>query len=153
MLDYVPCGNNVGSPVRLLCTKEMENLATELADKYDFVIYDFPSIDIVPDAGIMMPVVDDVILVAAVNETSKQQLDDAKRKVRSYGDKYMGVILNKLELSDYKHYVKNYDYFGKNKLREKHAQDMKKLKENAGNKQQEVQKTDKEQKNNKGRKA
>lgn len=152
-LDYIPCGNNVGSPVRLLCTKEMEKLAAELAEKYDFVIYDFPSIEIVPDAEIMMPVVDDVILVAAVNETSKQQLDDAKRKVRSYGDKYMGVILNKLELSDYKHYVKNYDYFGKNKLREKHVQDMKKFKENTGNKQQEVQKKDKGQKINKERKA
>lgn len=151
-LDYIPCGNNVGSPVRLLCTKEMEKLVAELAEKYEFVIYDFPSIEIVPDAEIMMPVVDDVILVAAMNETSKQQLDDAKRKVRSYRDKYMGVILNKLELSDYKHYVRNYDYFGIKKLHEKHVQDMRKLKENAGNKQQEVQKTDKGQKN-KERKA
>lgn len=142
LLDYIPCGNNVGSPVRLLCTKEMEKLAIELSEKYEFVIYDFPSIGIVPDAGIMMSVVDDVILVAAVNETSKQQLENAKSKVKSYGNKYMGVILNKLEMTDYSHYVKNYDYFGKDKLRKKHAQDMKKINES---KQVENEKTDKEE--------
>lgn len=126
-LYYIPCGNNVGSPVRLLCTKEMETLAGELNDEYDFVIYDFPSIGIVPDAGIMMSVVDDVILVAAVNETSKQQLDSARNKVKSYGDKYLGVILNKLDLTEYRHYVKNYDYFRKEMLVKKHARNMKKV--------------------------
>lgn len=133
-LYYIPCGNNVGSPVRLLCTKEMEKLAGELTEEYDFVIYDFPSIDIVPDAGIMMSVVDDVILVAAANETSKQQLEEAKNKIKSCGDKYLGVILNKLELSEYKHYVKNYDYFTKDNLRKKHTKDMKKVKENTDSK-------------------
>lgn len=126
-LYYIPCGNNVGSPVRLLCTKEMETLVGELNNEYDFVIYDFPSIEIVPDAGIMMSVVDDVILVAAVNETSKQQLDSARNKVKSYGDKYLGVILNKLDLTEYRHYVKDYDYFRKEMLVKKHAKNMKKV--------------------------
>lgn len=132
-LYYIPCGNNVGSPVRLLCTKEMETLVRELNDEYDFVIYDFPSIEIVPDAGIMMSVVDDVILVAAVNETSKQQLDSAKSKVKACKDKYLGLILNKLELPEYRHYVKNYDYFRKDLLVKKHAKDMKKIRENTNN--------------------
>ena len=131
-LYYIPCGNNVGSPVRLLCTKEMETLVGELNDEYDFVIYDFPSIEIVPDAGIMMSVVDDVILVAAVNETNKQQLDSAKSKVKVCKDKYLGLILNKLELPEYRHYVKNYDYFCEDLLVKKHAKDMKKIQENTG---------------------
>lgn len=129
LLDYIPCGNNVGSPVRLLCTREMERLAEDLAGEYDFVIYDFPSIEIVPDAGIMMSVVDGVILVAAANETSKKQLEHAKRKVRVFRDKYMGVILNKLEMTEYRHYVENYDYFGKDKLISKYAKDMKRVRE------------------------
>lgn len=149
LLDYIPCGNNVGSPVRILCTKEMEKLAIELSQKYDFVIYDFPSIEIVPDAGIMMSVVDDVILVAAVNETSKQQLENAKSKVRMYGNKYMGVILNKLELTDYSHYVKNYDYFGKDKLRKKHAQDMKKVREGKKVDNEKTEKVEKKEKTEK----
>ncbi len=136
-LYYIPCGNNVGSPVRVLCTKEMETLVGELNDEYDFVIYDFPSIGIAPDAGIMMSVVDDVILVAAVNETSKQQLDSAKSKVKACKDKYLGLILNKLELAEYRHYVKNYDYFSKDILVKKHAKDMKKIQENIGNSENE----------------
>ena len=88
-------------------------------ENYDFVIYDFPSIENVPDAGIMMSVVDDVILVAAMNETHKEQLESAKAKVKTYPGKYMGVILNKLDLSEYRHYVKNYDYFEKQLFRKK----------------------------------
>lgn len=130
-LDYIPCGKVQESPVRLLCTKKMEKLAVDLSEKYDFVIYDFPSLDIVPDAGIMMPVVDDVILVAAVDETTRSQLDNAKNKVKSYGDKYMGVILNKLDIADYRHYRRDYDYFIESNMSKKHALDMKHVKTDA----------------------
>ncbi len=128
-LDYIPCGNNEESPVRLLCTKEMEKLDEKLKEEYEFVIYDFPSIEIVPDAGIMLPVIDDVILVAAVNETSKSQLDSAKLKVKSVEGKYMGTIVNKLEMAEYKHYVKDYDYFKKEKLKKKHNKNLKRAKD------------------------
>lgn len=126
-LDYVPCGNNGESPVRLLATREMELLDSELKEKYDFVIYDFPSVNIVPDAGIMIPVVDDVILVAGMNETTKDQLATAKAKVKETEGKYMGVIANKLELPEYRHYVKDYDYFKSDKLKATHDRRMKRL--------------------------
>lgn len=150
-LYYIPCGNNAGSPVRLLCTKEMELLAEELAEEFDFVIYDFPSIGIVPDAEIMMSEVDDVILVAAVDETTKQQLDAAKNKVKTYEGKYLGTILNKLELADYKHYVRNYDYFRKDNLRKKYAQDIKEIRKNDESKQI-IEAERKEKKENRTRK-
>ena len=126
-LDYVPCGNSGESPVRLLATREMELLDSELKEKYDFVIYDFPSVNIVPDAGIMIPVVDDVILVAGMNETTKDQLAAAKAKVKETEGKYMGVIANKLELPEYRHYVKDYDYFKSDKLKAAHDRRMKRL--------------------------
>ena len=127
-LDYVPCGNNDESPVRLLATREMELLDSELKEKYDFVIYDFPSVNIVPDAGIMIPVVDDVILVVGMNETTKEQMAAAKAKVKETEGKYMGVIANKLELPEYRHYVKDYDYFKSDRLKEAHKRRMKRLK-------------------------
>lgn len=123
-LDYIPCGSNGESPVRLLATKEMEILDSMLKSKYDFVIYDFPAVTIVPDAGIMVPVVDDVILVAGVNETTKDQLAKAKAKVK---EKYMGVIVNKLELAEYRYYVRDYDYFKSDRLKETHDRRMKRL--------------------------
>lgn len=124
-LDYIPCGRGGESPVRLLATKEMEKLDSELKEKYDFVIYDFPSINIVPDAGILIPMADDVILVAAVNETTQNQLASAKARVKETEGKYMGVIVNKLELSEYRHYVKDYDYFKSDRLEKAHNKKMK----------------------------
>lgn len=127
-LDYIPCGNNEESPVRLLATKEMETLDKTLKESYDFVIYDFPSINIAPDAGILLPVVDDAILVAAINETTKDQLAAAKSKLREVEGKYMGVIVNKIELAEYKHYVKDYDYFKIERLKKAQKENMKKIK-------------------------
>lgn len=125
MLDYIPCGNDTQSPVRILATKEMEKLDKELKENYDFVIYDFPSIEVVPDAEIFIPVVDDVILVAAMNETTNSQLVNAKAKIKKEG-KYMGVIVNKIEISEYKHYVRDFDYFRADKLRKLYKHKMKK---------------------------
>lgn len=67
--------------------------------------------------------------MAAINETSRKQLEEAKNKIKSYGDKYMGVIVNKLDMPEYKHYVKDYDYFVKNELNKRHFQNLKKAKE------------------------
>lgn len=126
-LDYIPCGRSGGSPVRLLATREMEKLDSRLKKDYDFVIYDFPSINIVPDAGIMIPVADGVMLVAAVHETTQTQLDSAKMKVRGTEGKYMGVIVNKLQLPEYRHYVKDYDHFRSEKLKKAYSRSMKDL--------------------------
>jgi capsular exopolysaccharide synthesis family protein len=116
-LDYIPCGSDSGSPVRLIATSAMEQFDAKLKEKYDFVVYDFPSVNIVPDAGIMIPVVDDVLLVAAMNETTRSELARAKAAVKKTPGKYMGVIANKLAISDYRHYINDYDYFGEDKLK------------------------------------
>jgi capsular exopolysaccharide synthesis family protein len=124
-LDYIPCGKSIESPVRLFATPAMEDLDETLKKDYDFVIYDFPSINVVPDAEILFPLVDDVILVAAINETTKKQLEAAKSKAKGADGKYMGVIINKLDMEDFRHYVKNYDYFKADNLKKTYLKRMK----------------------------
>ena len=67
LLDFIPGGRNVTSPVRLLCSQNMEKLITELKETYDYVIFDFPSITIVPDAQAVLNYVDGIVLVTALN--------------------------------------------------------------------------------------
>lgn len=126
-LDYIACGNSHESPVKLLCSKEMETLDKKLRDEYEYIIYDSPSIDIVPETEVMVPMVDNVILVVAVDETSTPQLKAAKAKVKAVDGKYMGTILNKLDISDYKHYTKQYDYFKTERLERKHKKDIQRI--------------------------
>lgn len=125
-LDYIPCGSFSESPVRLFCSQVMEQLVEQLEQAYDYIIYDFPSINVVPDAEILMPIVDGVMLIAALNETGKKQLADAKQKV--IPEKYMGVIANKVDPAQYRHFSKDYDYFKEQKLNSRFKAGIKKNK-------------------------
>lgn len=109
--EYIPSGSISSSPVRLFCSSQMEYFTQEIKEEYDYIIYDFPSLNIVSDANIIFPYVDGIILVAALEQTTKRQLNAAKRKLKEYQNKYYGLIVNKVEMSQYKKHIKDYNYF------------------------------------------
>lgn len=131
LLFYISSGSITNSPVRLLCSLRMEEFVEEVSNEYDYVIYDFPSLNIVSDASILFPFIDGIILVAALKQTTKRQLKDAKRKVEEYQSKYYGLIVNQVGITEYEKYIKDYDYFGE-KNRVKHHLKEKKLKKDMG---------------------
>lgn len=110
-LSYIPCGDYSESSTRILCSTRMEKLLEAVKEEYDCVIFDFPSIAVVPDAQILFQMVDGIVLMAALGETRKQQIKDAKRKVFPYVDKYYGMIVNKVQLDLYKSSERDYDYY------------------------------------------
>lgn len=110
-LSYIPCGSHCDSPVRLFCSHNMEQLVEELEQKYDYVIFDFPSISVASDVEILMPFVDSIALVAALDITSKKQLREAREKLAPLGEKYLGVIINAVPMKQYKKQFKDFDYF------------------------------------------
>lgn len=127
-LSYIPCGATTNiSPVRLLCSSKMEKLVEELKGNYDFIIFDFPSIDIVPDADILIPSIDAVALIAAMRKTTKQQLAEAKMKMELYEDKYAGLVINRVDMMQYKKYNHDYDYFRADNLNDKYEKNLKKM--------------------------
>lgn len=136
-LDYISCGNVDGSVVSLLCSPEMSSLMESVSKEYDYIIIDSPSINIVSDSDILFQYVDGIALVAAIDKTTKKQLEDAKRKVSHYSDKYYGLIINQVDMKQYKDYVKDYDYFEKNNMAKKYLDDMKKVSKKRGTKQRE----------------
>lgn len=110
-LTFIPCGSNTDNATRLLCSTTMEKLLEEVKKEFDCVIFDLPSLTIVPDAQILFQSVDGIVLLAALGETGKSQIKEAKRKVAPYADKYYGMIVNKVQLDMYRRNVKNYDYY------------------------------------------
>lgn len=110
-LYMFPCGECKINPTRLLCSSDFEKTIKDLEERYDFIILDVPSISIVPDASALLPVVDHIILVSAIGETSKDQIHYAKRKAAHYADKYFGMIINKVDMKEYRQVIRNYDYY------------------------------------------
>lgn len=110
-LHYIPCGEYTESSTRILCSTKMEKLLEAVKDEFDCVIFDFPSIAVVPDAQILFKTVDGIVLLAALGETRKNQIKDAKRKISPYMQKYYGMIINKVSLDLYKLNERDYDYY------------------------------------------
>ena len=89
----------------------MQPLMAELDACFECVIYDLPSISVVPDAQVLFKQVDGIAMVVALGETRKKQIKDAKRKVAPFEGKYYGMIINKVERKVYRMNLKDYDYY------------------------------------------
>lgn len=114
-LSYIPCGNFAASPARLFCSGMMKKLLEYAERNFDYVIFDFPSVSVAPDAQILFGDVDGIVLVSALEGVTKRQIKKAKQKVKPFADKYYGMIINKIDLKLYKKYIKKYDYYFVNK--------------------------------------
>lgn len=110
-LSYIPCGKFAASPARLFCSEVMQSLLAYVNENFDYVIFDFPSIAVAPDAQILFGEVDGIALVSALERVTKKQVKEAKRKVAPYAEKYYGMIINKIEMSMYRKFVQRYDYY------------------------------------------
>lgn len=119
-LYYVPSGEAAASSVRLLCSENMGGFVLKTREKFDFVVYDCPSITVVPDAEVLSHWVDGIALIAALSITTKRQLADAKTAVSKFGDKYFGMIVNCVDDWQYQRMYPQHDYFDTERLNKAH---------------------------------
>lgn len=110
-LYYIPCGEYFENATRILCSAKMMELIDTVKRHYDCVIFDLPSINIVPDAQVLFGKVHGIVLVSALGETRKSQIKDAKRKIAPFSENYYGMIINKVEKDVYRRNLKDYDYY------------------------------------------
>ncbi len=115
-LSFIPSGDCVENPVRLLCTERMEKMVRFLKEKYDYVIFDLPSINTVNDAEILIPETDRYILVTALNVSTKREVLDARLELSRFEDHYAGMIVNRVEARQYRRQIRDYDYFSHENL-------------------------------------
>ncbi len=110
-LSYIPCGELIDNPVRLLCSNKMNIARDELSNTYDFIIYDMPAINAAMDAKVIAVNVDATILVSAIGDTSKRGLVEAANALTEVKANLIGTIVNKLDMEQYTDANCDYDYF------------------------------------------
>ncbi len=118
-LYYIPCGELIDNPVRLLCSNKMNIAKEELSSTYDFIIYDMPAINAAMDAKVIAVNMDATILVSAIGETSKVGLVDAVNALNDVQANFIGTIINKLDMEQYISINEDYDYFQKERYAKK----------------------------------
>jgi Mrp family chromosome partitioning ATPase/capsular polysaccharide biosynthesis protein len=98
-LLLLPSGPTPPNPAELLGSRRMSALLVDWAATADIVILDTPPLLAVTDAAVLAARSDGVVLVAAVNETGREQLKHSVDVLQGTGARLLGVVANKVPMS------------------------------------------------------
>ncbi|SNH07175.1 capsular polysaccharide biosynthesis protein Cps4D [Streptococcus pneumoniae] len=109
-LFVVQSGSVSPNPTALLQSKNFNDMIETLRKYFDYIIVDTAPIGIVIDAVIITQKCDASILVTATGEANKRDVQKAKQQLKQTGKLFLGVVLNKLDISVDKYGV--YGFYG-----------------------------------------
>lgn len=98
-LFVVQSGSVSPNPTALLQSKNFNDMIETLRKYFDYIIVDTAPIGIVIDAAIITQKCDASILVTATGEVNKRDAQKAKQQLEQTGKLFLGVVLNKLDIS------------------------------------------------------
>ncbi len=98
-LDVLPMGVMPPNPTELLLTDKFASLLDELKSRYDYIFFDCPPVEIVPDAMIVEKFCDSTIFVVRAGLMDKRLLPDMEELYDSKRLKSMSLILNGVDYS------------------------------------------------------
>lgn len=114
-LYVIPSGNIPPNPSELLVSENMIDLIEKLKEICDIVIVDGPPTQLVTDSLILTRIVDSTVIVAASNQTKKDNLHRIINNIQKVGGKIAGIVVNKIPISS-KEYNQTY-YYGSKALK------------------------------------
>lgn len=113
-LFVIQSGSVSPNPTALLQSKNFNDMIETLRKYFDYIIVDTAPIGIVIDAAIITQKCDASILVTATGEVNKRDAQKAKQQLEQTGKLFLGVVLNKLDISVDKYGVYgSYGNYGK----------------------------------------
>ena len=112
-LDIITTGPIPPNPSELLASDKMKELIKNLKSMYDIVIIDGTPSKLVTDSIILSTDVDNTILIANYRKTKMEEIGSMINNINNVRGNIVGIILNKVKISNRKYY-QNY-YYNKNK--------------------------------------
>lgn len=113
-LFVIQSGSVSPNPTALLQSKNFNDMIETLRKYFAYIIVDTAPIGIVIDAAIITQKCDASILVTATGEVNKRDVQKAKQQLEQTGKLFLGVVLNKLDISVDKYGVYgSYGNYGK----------------------------------------
>lgn len=104
------------NPTELLASKKMQTMVNELAERFDYVIYDTPPCLGISDVSVLGRYMDATILAVKHDSTEKKLVSRAKNNLTNAGIKIIGAILTEYkagaDASDAYYYSYGGYYYG-----------------------------------------
>ena len=111
-IAVIPSGVIPPDSSTLISSDEMKKLIGVLKENFDYVIFDFPPINIVSDAALLASELDGYLIVVNHEYSEYHMVEDAIRQMRLANAKILGFVYNgKGEHSHYYNYGK-YGHYG-----------------------------------------
>ncbi len=107
-LFVIQSGSVSPNPTALLQSENFNTMMETLRKYFDYIIVDTAPIGVVIDAAIVTQKCDASILITAAGETNRREIQKAKEQLEHTGKPFLGVVLNKLNISS-----KEYGSYGK----------------------------------------
>lgn len=103
------------NPSELLGKDKFARMIDRAKKDYDYIIIDAPPLGSVIDAAVIAKVCDASVLVIAANSVSYKFARKVKDQLARTGCPILGVVLNKVDMSQNKYYGKYYGNYGAKK--------------------------------------
>jgi capsular exopolysaccharide synthesis family protein len=104
------------NPTELLGSEKMGKLVKQLKQFFDYILFDSSPLLVVPDALVLAPHTDGLILVVWGGKTPRESLRKAREQLDLMKFRPLGVIINHLNIRDHNYYYKDhyyhYQYYG-----------------------------------------
>ncbi|EIT83969.1 capsular polysaccharide biosynthesis [Fictibacillus macauensis ZFHKF-1] len=97
-LFVLTSGSTPPNPSELLNSKAMETLISEVAEQFDYVLFDSPPLLYVTDAQVLANRCSGVVLVATSGQTEREEARKAKELLENASAVILGVVLNGKEV-------------------------------------------------------
>ena len=111
-VDIISSGTIPPDATALINSEEMVNLLKLLKEQYDYIILDFPPINIVSDAVLLSGMIDGYLMVVRHNLSEYKKVSEALRQMQFAGAKIAGFVYN--GKSNDKKYYKRKGYYYRN---------------------------------------
>ncbi len=93
-LDFITFGAIPPNPSELLSSDSMSQMVSFLEQKYDYIIFDTPPVNMVVDMVPLIGLCDGVVFVVKNNETTLPDFNRAVETIKRNNGKILGIIIN-----------------------------------------------------------
>jgi capsular exopolysaccharide synthesis family protein len=97
-LWVLPSGSLPPIPSQLLGSRRLPEMIALLSEGADMVLFDVPPLMAVPDASMLAPHVDGVLLAVSAGRTKREHLRRAQQRLARVGAHLVGAIMNNVPL-------------------------------------------------------
>lgn len=99
-LFVLPCGPVPPYPAELLSSEKMENLVGQLAERFEYLVFDSPPVMVVTDASILSRLVDGTVLVIDHGRVTREEAIRATEQLKKVHANMLGAVFNQVPYSD-----------------------------------------------------